>query len=225
MPERTGPLPLRRLAGSSSSTQRCWNPAEAGLQCAQQPWCKLAQRSEHDDDERCCHRGQATDWQTGVGRGLAVLLGEFLVHGHDIAAAVGRPWRLAPAEAALVCRGVAPLLGAWLAPAAGSAHIAYVLELAVDTPPLILSVSNGQLHPELPTDTSPRVLAVDPVEPALVVIYKAPRARRSAAGSAGRAVRQPIGERAHDLAGPSAGSRPSAAILGARGATRVEVNS
>jgi uncharacterized protein (TIGR03083 family) len=110
--------------------------------------------------------------QTTVQPVLAVLLGEFLIHGYDIAAAADRPWQLAPAEAALLCRGVAPLLGTWLAPAASSAQVACVLQLGPEAPPLILNVWNGRLHLELPADTAPRVLAVDPVELALAVIYK-----------------------------------------------------
>jgi uncharacterized protein (TIGR03083 family) len=45
-----------------------------------------------------------------------VILGEVLVHGHDIATAVGRPWAIAPAEAALVLAAMAPMHDDWVAP-------------------------------------------------------------------------------------------------------------
>jgi uncharacterized protein (TIGR03083 family) len=103
---------------------------------------------------------------------LAVFLGEFLVHGYDIAIALGQDWPIEAADADLLCRGVAPLLGAWLAPAAATAHLGYVLHTGADRPPIVLSVVDGQFNLELPAGMSPQALAVDPVELALAVIYK-----------------------------------------------------
>ena len=107
---------------------------------------------------------------------LAVLLGEFLIHGYDIATALGRSWPIDPNEAELVCRGVAPLLGAWLAPGAATARVGYVLQPGANRLPIVVAVVDGNLHLGLPADLSPEVMAVDPVELALAVIYK----RRSA---------------------------------------------
>ena len=47
---------------------------------------------------------------------LGVLLGELLVHGHDLARAVRRPWPIEPADAALVVEGVNPILPGWVRP-------------------------------------------------------------------------------------------------------------
>jgi uncharacterized protein (TIGR03083 family) len=48
--------------------------------------------------------------------GLGILLGDLLVHGHDVAKAVGRPWPIEPDDAALVVEGVNPILPGWVRP-------------------------------------------------------------------------------------------------------------
>lgn len=45
-----------------------------------------------------------------------VLLGELLVHGHDLAAALSQPWLIPESTAVLVLRGTAPLTRAWRRP-------------------------------------------------------------------------------------------------------------
>jgi uncharacterized protein (TIGR03083 family) len=44
--------------------------------------------------------------------GLGLLLGELVVHGHDVARALGRPWPIDPGPAALIIEGVIPVLPA-----------------------------------------------------------------------------------------------------------------
>jgi uncharacterized protein (TIGR03083 family) len=55
---------------------------------------------------------------------LGVLLGELVVHGHDIAEAVGRPWAIEPAHVELVLRGLSPILPGWLHPRRSAGHTA-----------------------------------------------------------------------------------------------------
>ncbi len=50
---------------------------------------------------------------TTVGPAACILLADVLVHGHDIAAALGREWPMPETEAALVLHGGAALLAAW----------------------------------------------------------------------------------------------------------------
>jgi uncharacterized protein (TIGR03083 family) len=47
---------------------------------------------------------------------LGILLGELLVHGHDVARALRRPWPIDPGHAALVIEGVNPILPGWVRP-------------------------------------------------------------------------------------------------------------
>jgi hypothetical protein len=51
-----------------------------------------------------------------VGGAAGVLLGEELLHGYDIATAIGRPWPIDPAGAELVLAAYAPVLGFILNP-------------------------------------------------------------------------------------------------------------
>jgi uncharacterized protein (TIGR03083 family) len=47
---------------------------------------------------------------------LGILLGELVVHGHDVAGALGRPWPIDPAHAALIIEGLNPILPGWVRP-------------------------------------------------------------------------------------------------------------
>lgn len=44
---------------------------------------------------------------------VGVFLGELLLHGFDMASALGRPWRIDPGDAALVLAAYTPLLAVW----------------------------------------------------------------------------------------------------------------
>ncbi len=47
---------------------------------------------------------------------LGILLGEPVVHGHDVAEALGRPWPIDPGHVALVVEGLNPILPGWVRP-------------------------------------------------------------------------------------------------------------
>jgi SCP-2 sterol transfer family len=47
---------------------------------------------------------------------LGILLGELVVHGHDVAGALGQPWPIDPAHAALIVEGLNPILPGWVRP-------------------------------------------------------------------------------------------------------------
>lgn len=47
---------------------------------------------------------------------LGLLLGELVVHGHDVARALRRPWPIDPGHAALIIEGLNPILPGWVRP-------------------------------------------------------------------------------------------------------------
>jgi uncharacterized protein (TIGR03083 family) len=53
---------------------------------------------------------------------LGILLGELVVHGHDIAAVLRMPWPIDPAHVELIMRGVAPILPGWVHPTGAAGH-------------------------------------------------------------------------------------------------------
>lgn len=57
-------------------------------------------------------------------RALGVLLGEFLIHGADVAAALRRRFPLPKDEAALAIDGVVPIASGWVDPVASRGHTA-----------------------------------------------------------------------------------------------------
>ena len=57
-------------------------------------------------------------------RALGILLGEFLIHGMDIAEAIHRPFPIPRSEAALAIDGAVPIATGWVDPAAARGHTA-----------------------------------------------------------------------------------------------------
>jgi uncharacterized protein (TIGR03083 family) len=72
------------------------------------------------------HGGEEVRADTALG----ILLGELVVHGWDIACAIGRPWPIDPADVELVVEGVEPILPGWVDPErAGRLTATYALRL------------------------------------------------------------------------------------------------
>jgi uncharacterized protein (TIGR03083 family) len=104
-----------------------------------------------------------------LGQLACVLLGEYLLHGYDIAGAAGAPWPIEPAHAALVLGGNAPLNPYCVNPATAHGHTAtYVLRLGT-AGTVIARFTEGVLSVEPGPDASVEdsafdcVIAGDPV--------------------------------------------------------------
>jgi uncharacterized protein (TIGR03083 family) len=55
---------------------------------------------------------------------LGILLGEFEMHGRDIARALGHPWTIDPVHARLILDGMTAVMAGWVNPAAAAGHTA-----------------------------------------------------------------------------------------------------
>jgi hypothetical protein len=83
-----------------------------------------------------------------VGQVVCVLLGEFLVHGFDLATTLGRPWSIGRSEANLVAAGSLAILPQFVnEPAARGARVAYELRLR-DGPRVVVRIDHGTLSVE-----------------------------------------------------------------------------
>ncbi len=62
------------------------------------------------------------DQRVRADRALGTLLGEYVVHGHDIARALGRPWPIDPAHVPMIMEGLHQVLPGWVNPANAAGH-------------------------------------------------------------------------------------------------------
>ncbi|QIS13381.1 maleylpyruvate isomerase family mycothiol-dependent enzyme [Nocardia arthritidis] len=70
------------------------------------------------------------DQRIRADRARGTLLAEFIVHGHDIAATLGRPWSIDPAHVPIVMDGLTQVIPGWVDPARSGGHTAsYELRL------------------------------------------------------------------------------------------------
>ncbi|HEX8934537.1 MAG TPA: maleylpyruvate isomerase family mycothiol-dependent enzyme, partial [Pseudonocardiaceae bacterium] len=78
----------------------------------------------------------------------AILLGEMLIHGYDIAKASGRPWVIPPEHAGLVLRGALPILPYFVdRAAAAGVRASFDIRLrGKDGPRVQLAFDDGSVH-------------------------------------------------------------------------------
>jgi uncharacterized protein (TIGR03083 family) len=92
--------------------------------------------------------------QTTMTPALRIVLGEYVIHGYDVAGATDRPWTITDAEAALLVPG--ELLSAWVRPDAPDAT--YELRLA-PLPPIRFDIGPSRLR--VSEGTGGDVIAMD----------------------------------------------------------------
>ncbi|AZG45193.1 hypothetical protein D7316_01787 [Gordonia insulae] len=110
--------------------------------------------------DQVCHFGARVpvmnfDGDTSVraDAALGILIGEFVVHGYDVAGAVGAPWPIDPAIAPLIARGRHPILPGWIDDDACAGHSAtYDIRLRGCTERFTYEFTDGRLE-------------IDPAEP------------------------------------------------------------
>lgn len=96
---------------------------------------------------------------------LGILIGEFVVHGHDIAHVIGAPWEVDPEVAALIARGRHQILPAWVDDATCGHHTAtYDIRLRGCSERFVYEFTDGNLEidPERPRPADVHISA-DPV--------------------------------------------------------------
>ena len=93
--------------------------------------------------------------QTTMTPALRIVLGEYVVHGWDIACATERPWTITEAESLLLVPS--DLLSAWVRPEAAEQR--YELRLT-GHPPVLFEIGPGRLH--VSEGTGGEVMAMDP---------------------------------------------------------------
>lgn len=100
---------------------------------------------------------------------LGALLGEFLIHGYDIARAAGQPWTIAPADVPPVLESLVAILPGWLDPSAPALSATY--DLRVGPVRHVFAFAGGALSvdPE-PAGRIDVHLAMKPV-PGLLALY------------------------------------------------------
>ncbi|MGQ0465313.1 MAG: maleylpyruvate isomerase N-terminal domain-containing protein [Sporichthyaceae bacterium] len=95
-----------------------------------------------------------------VSQVVALELGEFVMHGYDIAKAVGRPWAIDPATAQLALHGYAPCLQLCAAKDVGGHTAGYLIEVR-EGPALVVRFLDGKLSIEPPGGPVDASLSVD----------------------------------------------------------------
>lgn len=95
---------------------------------------------------------------------LGILIGEFVVHGHDIACAVGAPWPVDPQVSAMIARGRHQILPSWVDADACAGHCAtYDIRLRGCDESFIYEFTDGRLEINPAEPRIPDVhISVDP---------------------------------------------------------------
>ncbi|MEE3849111.1 maleylpyruvate isomerase N-terminal domain-containing protein [Gordonia sp. LSe1-13] len=96
---------------------------------------------------------------------LGILIGEFVVHGHDVADAVGTPWPIDPTMAPLVARGRHQVLPQWLRESTCCGHSAtYDIRLRGCSEHFVYEFTDGRLEIDPANPRPPDVhMSLDPV--------------------------------------------------------------
>ena len=125
-------------------------------------------------------------------RALGILLAELLVHGHDIARALGRRWRILPRDAALALDGVLAVAPGWVDPARAAGHTAtYEVRLRGHGSHR-LCFAAGRLAVDPPGQHRPDVtISADPVAALLVNYGRMSQARAVLTGRMSARGRRP----------------------------------
>lgn len=95
-----------------------------------------------------------------LSRLVALELGEFVMHGYDIAKAVGRPWPIEPSIAHLALYGYAPCFHLCVASDIGRHTAGYLIEVR-DGPEMVMRFTDGVLSIEPPGGPVDASLSVD----------------------------------------------------------------
>jgi uncharacterized protein (TIGR03083 family) len=104
-----------------------------------------------------------------VGQVTCVLLGEFLVHGFDLATTLGRPWSIGRPEANLVAAGSLAILPQFVnESAARDSSVAYEVRLR-DGPRVVVRIDHGTMSVE-PSHQGARVDARISADPAAFLL-------------------------------------------------------
>ena len=105
------------------------------------------------------------DSQVRSDAALGILIGEFLIHGHDVATAVGASWQIDPKVAPLVARGRHQVLPRWLVESSCGGHSAtYDIRLRGCDERYVYEFTDGRLVIDPPQSRHPDVhISVDPV--------------------------------------------------------------
>ncbi|MFW0795629.1 maleylpyruvate isomerase N-terminal domain-containing protein [Gordonia sp. CPCC 205515] len=96
---------------------------------------------------------------------LGILIGEFVVHGHDVARTVGRTWAIDPALAPMIARGRHHVLPSWVDDTACRDHCAtYDIRLRGTEERFVYEFTDGHLEVDPAEPQHPDVhISIDPV--------------------------------------------------------------